>query len=79
VIAVPIGQQDAETVARASVVNIVLKYGTPRILQTDQLTSLAKCLETPARSLKSRKFNLLRFIPNHKGVLRGTIVCWPST
>ena len=28
--------QDAETVARAFVVNIVLKYGTPRILQTDQ-------------------------------------------
>jgi len=35
VIAVPIGQQDAETVARAFVKNMVLKYGTPRILQTD--------------------------------------------
>jgi hypothetical protein len=29
VVAVPIGQQDAETVARAFVMNIVLKYGTP--------------------------------------------------
>jgi len=36
VVAVTIGQQDAETVARAFVANIVLKYGTPRILQTDQ-------------------------------------------
>jgi hypothetical protein len=35
-VAVPVGQQDAETVARTFVVNIVLKYGTPRILQTDQ-------------------------------------------
>jgi len=76
VVAVPIGQQDAETVARAFVANIVLKYGTPRILQTDHgANSLAKYLETPARSLRSRKFNLLRFIPNLKGVLRGAIVC----
>jgi hypothetical protein len=36
VVGVPICQQDAETVARAFVANIVLKYGTPRILQTDQ-------------------------------------------
>jgi len=36
VVAVPIVQQDAETVARAFVVNVVLKYGTPSILQTDQ-------------------------------------------
>jgi len=32
VVVVPIGQQDAVTVARAFVANIVLKYGTPRIL-----------------------------------------------
>jgi len=35
VVAVHIGQQDAETVARVLVANIVLKYGTPRILQSD--------------------------------------------
>jgi len=39
VVAVPLGQQDAETVARAFLVNIVLKYGTPSILQTDQGTN----------------------------------------
>jgi len=36
VVCVPIGQQDAEKVAKAFVSNIVLKYGTPRILQIDQ-------------------------------------------
>ena len=36
VVAVPLGQQDGETVARAFVVNVVLKYGTPSVLQTDQ-------------------------------------------
>jgi hypothetical protein len=36
VVAVPTGQQDAETVARAFVANIVFKYGTPGIVQTDQ-------------------------------------------
>jgi len=36
VVAVSLGQQDGETVARAFVANVVLKYGTPSILQTDQ-------------------------------------------
>ena len=36
VVAVPLGQQDAEMTARAFVVNIVLKYGTPSILKTDK-------------------------------------------
>jgi len=36
VVAVPIEKQDAETVARAFVEKIVLLYGTPQILQTDQ-------------------------------------------
>ena len=35
VVAVPLGQEDAETVARALVANLVLKYGTTTILQTD--------------------------------------------
>ena len=74
-IAVPTGQQDTEKIARAFVANVVLKYGTPRFLQI----SLTKCFETPARSLRSRKFYLLRFIPNCKVVLRGAIVCWLST
>jgi hypothetical protein len=36
VVAIPIVQQDAETVARAFVEKIVLTYGTPQIVQTDQ-------------------------------------------
>ena len=36
VVAVPIGKQDAETVTRAFVEEIVLTYGTLQNLQTDQ-------------------------------------------
>jgi len=36
VIAMSITQQDAETVARTSVERVILTYGTPRILHTDQ-------------------------------------------
>jgi hypothetical protein len=36
VVATPISHQDAETVARAFVSRVVLKYGTPSVVQTDQ-------------------------------------------
>jgi len=36
VVAIPIERQDADTVARAFVERIVLVYGTPQIVQTDQ-------------------------------------------
>jgi hypothetical protein len=77
VVAVPIGQQDAETVARAFVANIVLKYGTPRILQTDQDANfISEVFRNTCKILKIKK---VRFISNRKGVLRGAIVCWLST
>ena len=80
VVAVPIRQQDAETVARAFVANVMLNMVHLEFCKLIKaLTSLTQYLETPARSFRSRKFNLLRFILNHKGVLRGAIVCWLST
>jgi hypothetical protein len=39
VTAVPIRQQDAETVARGFVTHVVLKYGTPHTVLTDQGTN----------------------------------------
>jgi hypothetical protein len=36
VVATPISQHDAETVARVFVLQVVLKYGTPSIVHTDQ-------------------------------------------
>ena len=36
VVATPINQQDDETVARAFVSQVILQYGTPSIVQTDQ-------------------------------------------
>jgi len=76
VVAVPIGQQDAETVARTSVANVVLKYGTPIILQTDQGANfISQVFRNTCKILKITK---MRFIPNRKGVLRA-IVRWLST
>jgi hypothetical protein len=39
VTAIPIPQQDAETVAREFVLNIILKMGTPKQILTDQGTN----------------------------------------
>jgi hypothetical protein len=76
VVTVPIGQQDAETVSRAFVANVVLKYGTPIILQTDQGANfIGQVFRNTCKILKIKK---MRFIPNRKGVLRA-IVCWLST
>jgi hypothetical protein len=36
VVATLISQQDAETVARVFVSEVILKYGTPSIVQTDR-------------------------------------------
>jgi len=56
VVAVPIGQQDAETAARAFVVNIVLKYGTHRILQTDQCANfISEVFRNTYKMLKIKK------------------------
>jgi hypothetical protein len=68
VVAVPIGQQDAETVARAFVVNIVLKYGTPRILQTDQGTNfISKVFRNTCKILKIKKIQSTVFHPESQG------------
>jgi hypothetical protein len=49
VVATPISQQDAETVARIFVSQVVLKYGTPSIVQTDQSANfVSEVLKTHA-------------------------------
>jgi hypothetical protein len=62
VVAVPIGQQDAETVA--FVVNIVLKYGTPRNLQTDQGANfVSDVFRNTCKTLKIKKIQSTAFHP----------------
>jgi len=68
VVAVPLGQQDAETVARACVVNIVLKYSTPSILQTDQGANfVSEVFRNTCKILKIKKIQSNAFHPESQG------------
>jgi hypothetical protein len=68
VVAVPIGQQDAETVARAFVANIVLKYGTPSILQTDQGANfISEVFQNTCKIPKIKKIPSIAFHPQSQG------------
>jgi len=68
VVAVPLGQQDAEMVARAFVVNIVLKYGTPSILQTDQGANfVSEVFRNTCKMLKIKKIQSAPFHPESQG------------
>ena len=79
-LAVSVGQLDAETVTRAFVANIVLKSGTPRILQTHKGANfISEVFRNTCKILKIKKIQSTVFHPNRKGVSRGAIVCWLST
>ena len=67
-LAVPFDQQDAETVAKAFVANIVLKYGTPRILQTDQGANfISEVFRNTCKILKIKKIQSTAFHPESQG------------
>jgi len=68
VVAVPLGQQDAETLSRAFVVNIVLKYVTPSILQTNQGTNfVSELFRNTCKLLKIQKIQSTAFHPESQG------------
>jgi transposase InsO family protein len=68
VVAVPIGQQDAETVARAFVEKIVLTYGTPQILQTDQGANfISEVFKNTCKILRIKKIQSMAFHPESQG------------
>jgi transposase InsO family protein len=63
-VAVPIGKQDAETVARAFVEKIVLTYGTPQILQTDQGANfMSEVFRNTCKILRIKKIQSTAFHP----------------
>ena len=68
VIAMPITQQDAHTVARTFVERVILTYGTPRILQTDQCASfMSGDFKNTCKILGLRKIQSTAFHPELQG------------
>jgi hypothetical protein len=68
VIAVPIEKQVAETVARVFVENVVLRYGTPQILQTDQGANfMNEMFKHTCNLLKIKKIQSTSFHPESQG------------
>ena len=68
IVAIPIVQQDAETVARAFVERVVLIYGTPRIVQTDQGANfISEVFRNTCKILGIRKIQSTAFHPESQG------------
>jgi len=70
VVATPISKQDAETVARVFVSQVVLKYGTPSIVQTDQGANfVSEMFKNTCKLLKIKKIQSTAFHPESQGSL----------
>jgi transposase InsO family protein len=68
--AIPIPQQDAETVARALVLNIILKIRTPKQILTDQGTNfLSDLFKNVCKLLRIKKLQTTAFRPEFNGAL----------
>jgi hypothetical protein len=66
--AIPIPQQDAETVAREFVLNIVWKMGTPKQILTDQGSNfLSDLFKSTCKLLKIEKLQTTAFRPEANG------------
>jgi hypothetical protein len=64
VVATPISEQDAETVARVFVSEVVLKYGTPGIVQTDQGANfVSEVFKNTCKLLEIKKIQSIAFHP----------------
>lgn len=70
VTAIPIPQQDAETVAREFVVNVILKMGIPKQVLTDQGTNfLSDVFKNVCKLLRIKKLQTTAFRPESNGSL----------
>ena len=69
-IAIPIPQQDAETVAREFVLNIILKFGAPAQILTDQgLNFLSDLFKSTCKLLRIKKIQTTAFHHESNGSL----------
>ena len=63
-VAIPIPQQEAETVARKFVLNIVLKFGAPAQILTDQGSNfLSDLFKSMCKLLRIKKIQTTAFHP----------------
>lgn len=70
VIGVPIRQQDAETVAREFATQVILKYGTPSTVLTDQGSNfLSDVFKSTCKLLRIKKIQTTAFHPESNGGL----------
>lgn len=70
VTAIPIPRQDAETIAREFVVNVILKMGTPKQILTDQVANfLSDVFKNVCKLLRIKKLQTTAFRPESNGNL----------
>jgi len=71
--AIPIPRQDAETIARVFVEEIVLKFDIPQVLLTDQGSNfLSELFTNVCKLLKIKKLQSTVFRPQTNGALERT-------
>ena len=69
-VAIPIPQQDAETVAREFVLNIILKFGAPAQILTDQGSNfLSDLFKSTCKLLRIKKIQTAAFHRESNGSL----------
>jgi transposase InsO family protein len=69
-VAIPVPRQDAETVARAFVTHIILKFGRPERLLTDQGSNfLSEVFKNTCKMLNIKKLQTTAFHPESNGSL----------
>jgi hypothetical protein len=72
IVAIPIPQQDAETIAKEFVLNIVLKFGAHAQILTDQgLNFLSDLFKNTCKLLKIKTIQTTAFHPESNGSLEG--------
>jgi hypothetical protein len=77
-VAVPVSQQDAETIAVAFVLSIVLKFGAPAQFLTDQCSNFLSALfQNTCKLLKIKKIQTTAFVPNPMAVWSEATEYWP--
>jgi transposase InsO family protein len=69
VVATPIKQQDAETIARTFVTQAVLKYGTPSVVHTDQGANFVSEMFKHLKLMRIKKIQSTAFHPEPQGSL----------
>jgi len=70
IIRIPIPQQDAETIPKEFVLNVVLKFGAPAQILTDQGSNfLSNLFKNMCKMLRTRKIQTTAFHPESNGGL----------